>query len=125
MPLCVPSSGCACREEFIVATKVTGPSGQMPWIRGGPPALDAAAIRAGITGSLQRLGTDYIDLYQLHWPDRCTFPSLSLSWDSPRPATLLPFRLSCSTPAACSASLRQSLLIEQRARPWGTFVECC
>ena len=61
----------------MIATKVTGPSGQMPWIRGGPPALDAAAIRAAITGSLQRLGTDYIDLYQLHWPDRCTLPSPS------------------------------------------------
>ena len=55
----------------MVATKATGPSAQMTWIRGGPPALDGRAIRAALHGSLARLGTDYIDLYQLHWPDRC------------------------------------------------------
>ncbi|KAK9906488.1 hypothetical protein WJX75_002747 [Coccomyxa subellipsoidea] len=59
-----------CREDFVIATKVTGPSGQMTWIRDGPAALDAPAITAAIDGSLQRLQTDYIDLYQLHWPDR-------------------------------------------------------
>lgn len=55
---------------MVIATKVSGPSGQMIWIRDGPRALDAASITSAIEGSLQRLGTDYIDLYQLHWPDR-------------------------------------------------------
>jgi aryl-alcohol dehydrogenase-like predicted oxidoreductase len=55
----------------IIATKVAGPSCQMPWIRGGPTALDPPNIRAAIDASLMRLQTDYIDLYQLHWPDRC------------------------------------------------------
>ncbi len=58
------------REELVIATKVAGPSAQMSWIRGGPVSLDAANIIAAIDGSLQRLQTDYIDLYQLHWPDR-------------------------------------------------------
>ena len=58
------------REDCVVATKATGPSGQMAWIRGGPPALDRQGISAAIEGSLRRLGTDSIDLYQLHWPDR-------------------------------------------------------
>jgi aryl-alcohol dehydrogenase-like predicted oxidoreductase len=61
----------SCRDKVLVATKVAGPSAQMTWIRGGPMALDAGNIRAAIDGSLQRLRTDYIDLYQLHWPDRC------------------------------------------------------
>ncbi|KAL6214787.1 hypothetical protein ACLB2K_014219 [Fragaria x ananassa] len=49
---------------------VTGPSGQMTWIRDGPKCLDAGNITAAIDGSLRRLQTDYIDLYQIHWPDR-------------------------------------------------------
>ncbi len=58
------------RDKIIVATKVAGPSRNLDWIRGGPPALDRANIRAAIEGSLQRLQTDYVDLYQLHWPER-------------------------------------------------------
>eukprot|EP00242_Pyramimonas_sp_CCMP2087_P009055 CAMPEP_0198200984 /NCGR_PEP_ID=MMETSP1445-20131203/3838_1 /TAXON_ID=36898 /ORGANISM="Pyramimonas sp., Strain CCMP2087" /LENGTH=383 /DNA_ID=CAMNT_0043871157 /DNA_START=399 /DNA_END=1551 /DNA_ORIENTATION=+ len=56
------------RDRVHVATKVTGPSAQMPWIRDGP--MDAAAIMAAAEDSLLRLDTDYIDLLQLHWPDR-------------------------------------------------------
>ena len=58
------------REDFVVATKVAGPSGQMEWIRGGPHSLSASDITSAIDGSLRRLQTDHIDLYQIHWPDR-------------------------------------------------------
>ena len=58
------------RQKLVIATKVAGPSRGMPWIRGGSPDLTAADIIAACDGSLQRLHTDVIDLYQIHWPVR-------------------------------------------------------
>jgi aryl-alcohol dehydrogenase-like predicted oxidoreductase len=58
------------RSDVLLATKVAGPSRNLDWIRGGPLALNRENIRAAIEGSLQRLQTDHIDLYQLHWPER-------------------------------------------------------
>jgi aryl-alcohol dehydrogenase-like predicted oxidoreductase len=55
------------RSDIILATKVAGPG--VPWIRGGKP-LTGQSVREAVEGSLKRLKTDYIDLYQLHWPNR-------------------------------------------------------
>jgi aryl-alcohol dehydrogenase-like predicted oxidoreductase len=57
------------REEFILATKIAGPG--LHYIRDGGPITGAAVI-ASVDDSLKRLQTDYIDLYQLHWPNRNT-----------------------------------------------------
>ncbi len=56
------------RDRVVLATKVAGP-GRMPWIRNGDD-LTPAGIRAAVDESLRRLQTDYIDLYQIHWPAR-------------------------------------------------------
>ncbi|MGH8481372.1 MAG: aldo/keto reductase, partial [Nevskiaceae bacterium] len=58
------------RERVILATKVTGPA-DMPWLRGGPRP-SRAQLRAALEASLRRLQSDYVDLYQVHWPDRST-----------------------------------------------------
>ena len=58
------------RDSVVLATKVAGPGRNMAWIRGGPLSLDRSNIREAVEASLTRLGTDYIDLYQLHWPAR-------------------------------------------------------
>ena len=57
------------RESLILASKVAGPSRGMPWIREGK-GLTADDIMRSCEGSLKRLQTDYIDLYQIHWPAR-------------------------------------------------------
>ena len=57
------------RDKIILATKVAGYSRGMAWVRGGQDAT-AASIRQAVDLSLTRLQTDYIDLYQLHWPSR-------------------------------------------------------
>ena len=53
-----------------MATKVTGSGRPFDWIRGGPKAIDKENIKVALHQSLKRLNTDYIDLYQIHWPDR-------------------------------------------------------
>ncbi len=60
------------RRDLVLATKVTGRSGMLPWIRGEGelPRVDRSNIERALEGSLRRLQTDYVDLYQIHWPDR-------------------------------------------------------
>jgi aryl-alcohol dehydrogenase-like predicted oxidoreductase len=57
------------RDKLIVATKIAGPSRGFNWIRNGP-RVNREHIHAAIDASLRRLQTDYVDLYQIHWPDR-------------------------------------------------------
>ena len=59
------------RDRWVLATKASGPGEWMQHIRGGPRFSADHLVRA-VDTSLQRLQTDYIDLYQLHWPDRNT-----------------------------------------------------
>ena len=58
------------REKIILASKVAGP--RCDWIRNGENNYNEKNIGEAIDGSLKRLKTDYIDLYQLHWPERST-----------------------------------------------------
>ena len=58
------------RDQIILASKIAGPG--LPWVRNGGPQYCEQNIKKAIEDSLKRLKTDYIDLYQLHWPERKT-----------------------------------------------------
>ena len=55
------------RDKYMIATKISGPG--MEYVRDGS-RLSAAHVKKAIDSSLERLNTDYIDLYQVHWPER-------------------------------------------------------
>ncbi|AYA04427.1 NADP(H)-dependent aldo-keto reductase [Acinetobacter sp. WCHAc010034] len=58
------------RDKLFLASKIAGPGQGGSQIRGGATRYTAAEISSALDGNLQRLQTDYIDLYQLHWPQR-------------------------------------------------------
>ena len=66
------------RDQVIIASKIAGPG--LSWIREGKSIIDRKNIIAAVDSSLKRLQTDYIDLYQLHWPNRGSYHFGQL-WD--------------------------------------------
>ena len=58
------------RDKVILTSKIAGPG--LSWVRNGDQNFSEQKIKKALEDSLQRLQTDYIDLYQLHWPERKT-----------------------------------------------------
>ena len=79
------------RQKLVVATKVAGPSRGMPWVREGK-GMAAADIVASCEGSLRRLQTDVIDLYQIHWPERHVPAFGNLYYDPSKETSTTPIR---------------------------------
>ncbi|SIS65183.1 aldo/keto reductase [Phaeovulum vinaykumarii] len=65
------------RENWVIATKITGKGSSA--IEHGPP-ISPSRLRAAVEDSLRRLRTDYIDIYQFHWPNRGSY-HFRKSWD--------------------------------------------
>lgn len=59
------------RDKVFLASKIAGPG--LRWVRGGDYQIDKKNIHLALEESLKRLKTDYIDLYQLHWPNRGSY----------------------------------------------------
>jgi aryl-alcohol dehydrogenase-like predicted oxidoreductase len=107
------------RDKIILATKVAGPSRNLSWIRKGPLALDRANIRAAVEGSLSRLQTDYIDLYQIHWPARnqAMFGQWQFDPSNEREVTSIREQLEALAELVREGKVRQIALSNEH--PWG------
>lgn len=107
------------RQRIVLATKVAGPSRGMPWIRGDQSGLTRAEIVAACDGSLQRLQTDVIDLYQLHWPARNVpvFGNLYFDPSKDRPCAAIDEQLDALDTLVKAGKVRAVGLSNES--PWG------
>lgn len=107
------------RDKLIVASKVAGPARGFDWIRGGPKSIDRDNITAAINASLRRLQTDYIDLYQIHWPAR-NVPMFGRNEFEPeleRPCTSIEEQLTVLSELVQSGKVRHIGVSNET--PWG------
>ncbi|KAK3265451.1 hypothetical protein CYMTET_25865 [Cymbomonas tetramitiformis] len=112
------------RDQLQISTKVTGPSGQMLWIRDGPIALDGPSIVSSVEGSLCRLGTDYIDLLQLHWPDRYVPMFGDVDYDPANDFTSVPFEEQLEALATVVRQGKVRHVGLSNETPWGLLQFC-
>lgn len=109
------------RDRIVLATKIAGPARSLDWIRGGPPALDRANLRAALEGSLRRLCTDYVDLYQLHWPERNQPMFGQWQYDPAREAECTPIRAQLEALAELVAEGKIRYVGLSNEHPWGVM----
>jgi aryl-alcohol dehydrogenase-like predicted oxidoreductase len=79
------------RDSLILATKIAGPRPDLTYVRGGSK-VNKTQIDEAVAGSLKRLQTDYLDLYQIHWPDRNTPIFGAYQFDPKREREATPIR---------------------------------
>ncbi len=78
------------RDQLIIATKIAGPGRPWNWIRNGSLSITRDNVKQAVADSLKRLKTDYIDLYQIHWPDRYVPQFGAVSYDPSRERPTVP-----------------------------------
>ncbi len=109
------------RERVILASKVVGQADWVPHIRNGQACLDKNNIERAVEASLRRLQTDYLDLYQIHWPDRKTnfFGKLGYQYPEQSPPTTLEETLSVLADLVKTGKVRYIGVSNET--PWGVM----
>jgi aryl-alcohol dehydrogenase-like predicted oxidoreductase len=113
------------RDRLVVATKIAGPSRGFSWIRN-TPRINREHLEAAIDGSLKRLQTDYVDLYQIHWPDRYVPMFGATSYDAALEYDTVPIaeQLQALADLVKAGKVRHIGLSNET--PWGVaeFIKC-
>lgn len=109
------------REKLVIASKVSGPSRNSDSGIRPDQCLDRKNIRAALDASLKRLQTDYLDLYQVHWPQRTTncFGKLGYTWTENKPAVTLLETLEALTELQRAGKIRYIGVSNETA--WGVM----
>ncbi|BBN60096.1 NADP(H)-dependent aldo-keto reductase [Hydrogenovibrio marinus] len=110
------------RDDVVLASKIAGPMGPASHIRDGQGRFNREQITQALEASLKRLQTDYLDLYQLHWPERPTnyFGKLNYEWvDEPQNLTSFEETLEVLTEFVKQGKIRQIGLSNETA--WGAM----
>jgi aryl-alcohol dehydrogenase-like predicted oxidoreductase len=113
------------RDKLIIASKIAGPSRGFGWIRNGP-RVNREHINAAIDASLRRLQTDYLDLYQIHWPDRYVPMFGATSYDVTQEQDSTPIAEQLDALAGLVKAGKVRHLGLSNETPWGVseFVRC-
>ncbi|MDN6318574.1 MAG: NADP(H)-dependent aldo-keto reductase [Marinobacter sp.] len=108
------------RDDLVITSKVAGPGNGLSYLRNGPRLTRDHIIEA-CHASLKRLQTDYIDLYQLHWPDRNAnfFGKLGYEHDAKEQATPIEETLDALNELVQAGKVRHIGVSNET--PWGTM----
>jgi len=108
------------RNDIVLASKVAARADWLEHVRDGRACLDRANIEQALHASLERLQTDYLDLYQLHWPDRNTNYFGELGYTHvPQPSTPIEETLRVLADLVQAGKVRHVGLSNET--PWGTM----
>jgi len=103
------------RAAVIVATKLAGPRRPIDWVRGGNLAYTRENVQRAVEDNLRRLKTDYIDLYQFHWPDRYVPQFGEVAYEPEREVP--------STPTSEQLDAIANVIKQGKVRYWGVSNE--